>query len=277
MERLFEFWKNPPVTTSEELDDRLAPFEFPVHFAYHSGKIENERISYRDTKSIFERDAVVGYTGDLRTLYETRNLRDAWNWMRDQVIKKTPVTESFILDLHRITMRDCYDRVRSNDNGEEPGTYKKRHYVVGPNETGAHPDDAREEMQNLLDEIADFITEVARDDDYRNRSENKLSAVAYFHCRFENIHPFADGNGRVGRLLLNYLLMALDLPPLNIAFDTREQYYEALERYNTDEEIAPMKNFLVGSMERTWRHILKSQRPASKDQYVPLTKNSSNA
>lgn len=59
------------------------------------------------------------------------------------------------------------------------------------------------------------------------------------HNQFENIHPFQDGNGRVGRLLLNNVLLKHDLPPLNIEMRNRAQYYAALQAYETDHNIRP--------------------------------------
>lgn len=85
--------------------------------------------------------------------------------------------------------------------GERPGTYKKNDYVTGPQEAGALPEDVPEELNELLSEWKDV------------KPEQALTAAAYFHAKLENIHPFADGNGRTGRLLMNYLLLLWDHPP----------------------------------------------------------------
>ncbi|MCL2151980.1 MAG: Fic family protein [Oscillospiraceae bacterium] len=83
-----------------------------------------------------------------------------------------------------------------------------------------------------------------------------LTAAAYFHARFEHIHPFADGNGRVGRTLLNYFLMLHDHPPLIVYEEDKAVYYAALERYDTDEDIALMRDFLRKQTEKTWEKSL---------------------
>lgn len=69
---------------------------------------------------------------------------------------------------------------------------------------------------------------------------------------FESIHPFADGNGRVGRILLNYLLVTNNLLPIVIFYDDREQYYLALEYFNETQEIDRMVGFLDEQAYKTW-------------------------
>jgi len=88
--------------------------------------------------------------------------------------------------------------------------------------------------------------------------ENKdtLKVAAYFHVRFEYIHPFADGNGRVGRTLLNYYLMLKDYPPVIIHDEDKAAYYAALDSYDESEEIEPMRLFLQKQIEKTWEKTL---------------------
>ncbi len=89
--------------------------------------------------------------------------------------------------------------------GERPGEYKLHDYVTGRNEIGAAPEDVADEMRELLGELHGI-------------PENRLLRVAaYYHVKFENIHPFADGNGRTGRLTMNYFLVMNNHPPVTIA------------------------------------------------------------
>ena len=91
-------------------------------------------------------------------------------------------------------------------------------------EFGATSEDVVDEVRELLD--------VA--------SENVLTAAAYFHAKFENIHPFADGNGRVGQLAMNYLLVLHGHPPIIIHEEDRKGYYIALESRDSRQELAPL-------------------------------------
>jgi len=106
------------------------------------------------------------------------------------------------------------------------------------------PDEVPDDVAALLDEMNEF-------------SEGDiLKAATYFHLRFEHIHPFADGNGRVGRTLLNFFLMTRGHPPLIIYEEDKAAYYAALEAYDKAEDIAPMYDFLYYQTERTWEKTL---------------------
>jgi len=85
-------------------------------------------------------------------------------------------------------------------------------------------------------------------------------AAAYFHARFEYIHPFADGNGRVGRTLINYFLMLQNHPPLIIHDEDKAVYYDALAAYDNLKDIEPMAAFLKRQTERTWEMTLELER-----------------
>ena len=89
-----------------------------------------------------------------------------------------------------------------------------------------------------------------------------MTVAAYFHAKFENIHPFADGNGRTGRLLMNYLLLLLDYPPVIIHEEDRRAYYGALEQFDRLQELDGLVDFLKEQTVKTWqmRFERKSKR-----------------
>ena len=84
-----------------------------------------------------------------------------------------------------------------------------------------------------------------------------LKAGAYLHARFEYIHPFADGNGRVGRTLLNYWLMINDHPPLIVYDEDKRAYYDALRQYDEAEALSPLVDFFMEQTAKTWRRALE--------------------
>ena len=133
--------------------------------------------------------------------------------------------------------------------GERPGEYKRHDYVTGREEVGAAPEDVADEMGELLSEIQDVPV------------QNALTAAAYFHAKFENIHPFADGNGRTGRLAMNYFLVLRDHPPIVIHEEDRKGYYEALEAWDREQELEPLRQFLRDQTAKTWeKQIARAEK-----------------
>lgn len=237
-EKILDFWREKKISSAEELEAAINGKI--ISLAYHSGKIENNSVTYNATREIFEHDGVVKYTGDLRTLFEIKNAKDAFKFFLRCFREKSPLDKNFILKLHEELTKNTYDERRWKI-GERPGTFKKNDYVIGIGETGALPEDVDAEISDLLEEIKIF-------------DEKKIITVAaYFHAKFENIHPFADGNGRVGRLALNYFFVRKNHPPIIIHEEDRNEYFAALESWDVAQELEPMKIFLIEQTIKTWR------------------------
>lgn len=236
---LISWWQSLNIT-----DDAALAEAFNGHiinFAYNSGNIENPNVTYHDTREVFEHDGVSGYTGDLRTLFEIRNAKVAMEYFFKAFREKVPFDETFIKELQRLLTLNTYDE-RRWQRGERPGEYKKGDYVTGRNETGAPAEDVPDEMRELLEDLAKLPEE----------PEKVLTAAAFFHAKFENIHPFADGNGRTGRLAMNYLLALNNHPPLIIHQEDRKAYFEALEAWDTEQDLNSLKTFLLEQLIKTW-------------------------
>ena len=235
---IITFWKAKNIHTIDELEQILSNFR--IIFAYNSGAIENSQITYHNTREIFENGKVVNFTGDLRTIYEIGNQKDCYDYLVKKIINKEPLSPDLIKAIHKNLTKGTYDE-RRWERGERPGEYKKHDYVVG-NDQGALPEEVAGEIEELCDEVKDIP----------DRGENIIKTAAYIHCKFENTHPFADGNGRVGRTLMNYYLMIHNFPPLVIFNETKDRYYAALDHYDKTGEIAPFVNHMKDCMENTW-------------------------
>ncbi len=229
-------WRSVPVNTVAELDAKLESFR--ILFAYNSNKIENKRTSYHIACEIFENGKVINYTGDLRTLYEIQNQKSCYEFLREKIVKRVPVTIDLIKSVHQELMHGCYDE-RRWELGERPGEFKKRDYEVGDG-IGVSPESVEFELNGLLEELKSVP------------KDKVLTAAAYFHLRFESIHPFADGNGRVGRTLLNYYLMINDYPPAIIYDEDKQAYYMALTVFDKTEQISGFEAFLKEETCKTW-------------------------
>ena len=236
-EKAFALWRNKHIKNDAELAEVLNSTS--VSFAYHSGNLENERITYNDTREIFDHDGVTSYTGDLRTLFEIRNAKDAYELFLQSFRERRLLDEKLVKEFQRQLTQNTYDP-RRYQMGERPGEYKRHDYVTGKNETGAAPEDVADEMRELLDEMKDIP------------GDRLLRAAAYYHAKFENIHPFADGNGRTGRLTMNYFLVMNNHPPITIHQEDRKEYYAALEAWDERQEIGLMEDFLREQTVKTW-------------------------
>ena len=236
-EKAVAWWQQKNIITDAELAEALNGHS--IAFAYHSGKIENENITYHDTREIFEHDGVTSYTGDLRTLFEIRNAKDANELFLISFQEKRSFDESLIKELQKCLTQNTYD-TRRWQLGERPGEYKHHDYVTGKEEIGAAPEDVQEEMSELFSELQEVS------------NKNALTAAAYFHAKFENIHPFADGNGRTGRLAMNYFLVMHNHPPIIIHEEDRKAYYDALETWNREQNLDPLRDFLKAQTEKAW-------------------------
>lgn len=237
-EKTLEWWNGKKIETDAQLAEVLNGHS--IAFAYHSGKIENEKITYNDTREIFEHDGVTAYTGDLRTLFEIRNAKLANELFLTSFGAKRKIDEELVKEFQKLLTINTYD-TRRWQLGERPGQYKKHDYVTGREEIGAAPEDVQEEMAELIGELQDL------------KRENALTAAAYFHAKFENIHPFADGNGRTGRIAMNYLLVMLNHPPIVIHEEDRKEYYAALEAWDSEQKLESMITFLREQTVKTWQ------------------------
>ncbi|MDY2686317.1 MAG: Fic family protein [Selenomonadaceae bacterium] len=245
-------WQKQSITNAAELEAVLNGYI--IAFAYHSGKIENAAITYNDTREIFEHDRVSAYTGSLRTLFEIRNAKDASDFILHAFEQERPLDIPFLQDLQYQLTKNTYD-ARRYSIGERPGTFKQNDYVTGKEEVGAPPEDVRAELEELLADIHAAALKTV---------PHVLTGAAFFHAKFENIHPFADGNGRTGRLAMNYLLLQHQFPPLVFHEEDRNAYYDALAAWDKKQELAPLKDFIQRQTIKTWQKGAPSEDAQSK-------------
>ena len=249
--KIIKMWKRKNIRTAFELDNALENFQ--VLFAYNSNHIEMPEVTYHDTREIFENGKVTNFRGDIKNLFAIQNQKTCYLYLRNRIVKKEKLSVDLIKEIHHELVKGTYDE-RRFERGERPGEFKKHDYVTGKNEVGSYPNEVEGDIRELVTEINEI--EINED--------NCFMVAAYFHARFENIHPFADGNGRVGRTLLNYLNMINNIPPVIIYDEDKKYYYECLEKYDTDYDISSLEEFFEYEMERTWqRELLEIKKNTS--------------
>ena len=186
----------------------------------------------KSLEDIMRKDA--GLNGDAQYIEQI-----TWLLFLKAFDEKQKIDESLIKEFQYVLTVGTYDE-RRYMHGERPGEYKIGDYVTGIHEVGAPPEDVKDEICELLTDIGSV------------ENKDALTAAAFFHAKFENIHPFADGNGRVGRLLMNYFLVCHDHPVITIHEEDRNEYMKALEAWDESQDLNPMKELLIGQTVKTW-------------------------
>ncbi|MCR5101194.1 MAG: Fic family protein [Butyrivibrio sp.] len=241
-QEIVDKWRNSKKDTAKEVQGALN--EFRILFAYNSNQIDGAGVSLAHTRDIFEEGRVVNYTGDLKPLIETQNEKICFEYITEKMHEKQEMSPAFVKDVQKLLCRSVYDDDRW-DKGERPGEYKKNFYGVGL-EAGLPPQDVAEEVENLCDELNAFFNGTETDVD------SILSNAAYFHCNFENIHPFADGNGRAGRILMNYILLTNNVPPIIFFTEDKEKYFNELTVFDKSEKLDGFVEFMKEQTIKTW-------------------------
>lgn len=190
--------------------------ELQVRMTYNSNHIEGSRLSEDQTRLIFETNTVdVGEGIPVDDIIETVNHFRAIDYVIDHA--EEPLTENIVKELHHILKQGTMD---SSLPWFAVGDYKKRANVVGGREA-AKPKDVPVRMKSLLSDY-ESIDLVAIDD------------IIRFHYAFERIHPFQDGNGRVGRLIALKECLRFDIVPFIIEDSKKMFYYLGLSEWERE-------------------------------------------
>jgi len=212
-------WKESLITMIDEA-------ELP-EWVYNSNAIENSTLSLGETEKILL-DMKTSRNIHVREVYEARNLSKVMNYMRDKA-KYWELGSDLILFLHQMLL--------SGINDEFWGRWRtKWEYVRVGTHIAPHPEQVESLIESLLREYA------SEDGRY------SLEKVSQFHLAFENIHPFCDGNGRIGRVLLNFQLLPLGFPMVILRFRDRPRYYEAFREYDHKKKTAILDELLYLSV-----------------------------
>lgn len=201
----------------EEKDARLKGgiyHRVQIDLTYNSNHIEGSRLTKEQTRFIFETNTlgVTTETTRIDDIMETVNHFRCIDYIIDHATEK--ITEKHIKQLHKILKTNTSD---SQKSWFAVGDYKRIPNEVGGEET-AQPEDVQKMIKALLS-------------DYYKIKEHTLDDILDFHVRFERIHPFQDGNGRVGRLLTLWQCLQSGVVPFIITEDLRLFYYRGLQNW----------------------------------------------
>ncbi len=197
--------------------------EFVVEYTYNSNAIEGNTLTLRETDMVLRGLTIA--QKPLRDHMEAVGHKEAFDFVRDLVKAQVPLEENIIRRIHYLVLADKKD---------DRGVYRKIPVkIMGAKHEPVQPYLIQSKMEQLLES-------------YRSSTEHIIPRLAGFHIEFEGIHPFIDGNGRTGRLLVNMELMKAGYPPIDIKFTDRIAYYNAFDEYYAKHNAKAMEKLFAG-------------------------------
>ena len=197
--------------------------EFIVEYTYNSNAIEGNTLTLRETDLVLR-----GLTIDSKPLkdhMEAVGHKEAFDFVSELVKDDVPISEGIIKQIHYLVLAD---------KREDRGVYRRVPVrIMGAQHEPVQPYLIKPKMEQLLY-------------DFAASTEHIVTKLARFHIEFEGIHPFIDGNGRTGRLLVNLELMKSGFPPIDIKFTDRIAYYNAFDEYYVKHNLSLMENLFAG-------------------------------
>ena len=197
--------------------------EFIVEYTYNSNAIEGNTLTLRETDLVLR-----GLTIDSKPMkdhMEAVGHKEAFDFVSELVKDNVPISEGIIKQIHYLVLAD---------KREDRGVYRRVPVrIMGAQHEPVQPYLIEPKMEQLLY-------------DFAASTEHIVTKLARFHIEFEGIHPFIDGNGRTGRLLVNLELMKSGFPPIDIKFTDRIAYYNAFDEYYVKHNLSLMENLFAG-------------------------------
>jgi len=229
--------------------------ELPEH-VYNSNAIENSTLSLEETEKILLDIELERYI-ETREIHEARNLARVMEYIESRAIQQD-LTSDLLLLLHKMLLSNIDEAVagRFRQNGE---------WV----RVGAYIAPAPKDIPEL---ITDWLTTYKSDS-----TSHIITRLARFHLEFEHVHPFCDGNGRIGRVLNNYALLKEGYVPINIAFADRAKYYDAFKQYDTAQEVKIMEEIIGRALTESYHKRLaymEGKRIITLKEYTKTAKDS---
>jgi|SRR3989344_5714254 len=215
--------------TKKQMEDIID--RFTANFTYESNAIEGNSLTLKDVTMILH-EKKISKNNDLREIYETINTREAMELIFKNKLK---INEKDIIKLHKI--------ITQNTRISE-GYKKIPNFLLGKDLETTPPENVKQEMDKLIN--------------WYNENEyiHPLQKASIFHGKFEKIHPFEDGNGRVGRLLINIILINNGYSPLIIRKSQRLAYFSCLEAFDNKYETKLIR-FVVEKYKDTYKKFFE--------------------
>lgn len=226
---LFERWK--ALQPLSEAQQNSLSRRFTIEYNYNSNHIEGNTLTYGQTELLLMFGAVSG-EGHLRDFSEMKASQVGLEMMSEEVKNgNMPLTQHFIRTLHKTLLREDYTAYRNLPGGLQTsyvihaGQYKTRPNSVITRYGDRFEYASPEETPTLMTDLVDWYNEAEASGKY-----SVVELAALFHYRYIRIHPFEDGNGRIARLMVNYILARHGWPMIVVRSRKKQEYLEALHK-----------------------------------------------
>ena len=221
-------------------DREMLSRRFTIDFNYNSNHIEGNTLTYGQTEILLMFGKIVG-EADVRDVHEMTASNVGLKMMKEEaLLKETPLTQHFIRTLHKTLLREDYTVYRTLPGGVQTsyvihaGQYKTRPNSVITRYGDRFEYATPEETPALMSDLIDWYNDAERSGKF-----TPIELAAIFHYRYIRIHPFEDGNGRIARLMVNYILTRHDYPMIVVRSRKKKEYLEALHRTDLTVGAAP--------------------------------------
>ena len=208
--------------------------EFVTEYTYNSNAIEGNTLTLRETSLVLE--GVTVSEKPLREHLEAVGHRDAFEYIRKLVTEKAPVTPFVMREIHSLVLID---------KPEAKGRFRRIPIRISGSD---HVPPEFSAVPELVDKLIES---------YNASDGHPIEKAALFHCGFENIHPFGDGNGRTGRLILNMMLMQSGYMPISVKFSDAKRYYAAFEHYDKTGDPDSMTELVTEYVSEQMKRMIK--------------------
>ena len=285
IEHLYKEWHalQPLAPENEQKLER----KFMLEFNYNSNHIEGNTLTYGQTELLLMFGKVDG-DAKMHDLEEMKAHNVGLKMMQTEAADaERPLTESFIRELHRTLLREDYNVQRQMPDGStatytvHAGIYKTRPNsvvtVTGEKFEYASP----EETPALMTDLVDWYNQAAASGNYTS-----IELASLFHYRYIRIHPFEDGNGRIARLLVNFILLRHNYPMIVVKSNDKEQYLNALNKSDINvgltpsngahaelEQIQPFVEYMTTCLDRALTVCIRAARGENIDEPDDWRKN----
>ena len=198
---------------------------------YNSNAIENSTLTLEETEKILLQIDLDRFISE-REIFETKNLARVMSYM-DKRAKEQELNLDVILLFHKMLIANIRDDIAGRFR--QAGEYVRVGSHIAPK-----PEEVTERLQKAL---VDYNA---------SAGENIIKRIATLHLAFEYTHPFVDGNGRIGRVINNYLLIREGYVPINIKFIDRKKYYDAFKEFDENGRTAVMEEIVAKSLTNSY-------------------------